>query len=56
MARPKKPIDMQKAHLTLIEKQNRRLEEDSVSTGKNQLRTPPDWLINDVAKKSGAVS
>ena len=51
MARPKKPIDMQKAHLTLIEKQNRRLEEDSVSTGKNQLRIPPDWLINDVAKK-----
>lgn len=51
MARPKKPIDMQKAHLTLVEKQNRIEEEKSVSTGKDQLRTPPNWLINDVAKK-----
>lgn len=51
MPRPKKPIDMQKAHLTLVEKQNRKTEEDSVTTGNNQLKTPPRWLINDVAKK-----
>ncbi len=51
MPRPKKPIDMQKAHLTLVEKQNRKAEEDSVTTGNNQLKTPPRWLINDVAKK-----
>ena len=51
MPRPKKPIDMQKAHLTLVEKQNRKVEEDSVTTGNNQLKTPPRWLINDVAKK-----
>ena len=51
MPRAKKPIDMQKAHLTLIEKQNRKAEEDSVTTGNNQLKTPPRWLINDVAKK-----
>ena len=51
MPRPKKPIDMQKAHLTLVEKHNRKAEEDSVTTGNNQLKTPPRWLINDVAKK-----
>lgn len=51
MPRPKKPIDMQKAHLTLVEKQNRKAEEDSVTNGNNQLKTPPRWLINDVAKK-----
>lgn len=51
MPRPKKPIDMQKAHLTLVEKQNRKAEEDSVTTGNNQLKTSPRWLINDVAKK-----
>lgn len=51
MPRPKKPIDMQKAHLTLVEKQNKKAEEDSVTTGNNQLKTPPRWLINDVAKK-----
>ena len=51
MPRPKKPIDMQKAHLTLVEKQNRKAEEDSVTTGNDQLKTPPRWLINDVAKK-----
>ena len=51
MGKPKKPIDMQKAHLTLGEKQNRRQEEESVVTGNNQLKTPPKWLINDTAKK-----
>lgn len=51
MGRPKKPIDMQKAHLTLVEKQNKRLEEESVITGKNHLKTPPNWLIDEVAKK-----
>lgn len=51
MGKPKKPVDMQKAHLTLVEKQNRRQEEESVVTGNNQLKTPPKWLINDTAKK-----
>ncbi|MDO4468397.1 MAG: phage terminase small subunit P27 family [Bacillota bacterium] len=51
MGKLKKPIDMQKAHLTLVEKQNRRQEEESVVTGNNQLKTPPKWLINDTAKK-----
>ena len=52
MGKPKKPVDMQKAHLTLVEEQNRRQEEGgSVVTGNNQLKTPPKWLINDTAKK-----
>lgn len=51
MPRPKKPIDMQKAHNTIVEKQKRKQEEQYVVTGNNQLKTPPKWLINDVAKK-----
>ena len=51
MGKTRKPIDMQKAHLTLVEKQNRKMEEESVTTGNNQLKTPPKWLINDTAKK-----
>lgn len=51
MGRPKKTISMQTAHLTLVQKQERQNEEDSVTTGKDQLKTPPKWLINDVAKK-----
>ena len=35
----------------MVEKQNRRQEEESVVTGNNQLKTPPKWLINDTAKK-----
>lgn len=51
MPRPRKPIEMQKSHLTLVEKQNKRQEEDCVVTGNEQLKTPPKWLINDCAKK-----
>lgn len=51
MARPRKTIEMQTAHLSLIQRQQREDEEESVRTGKDQLKTPPKWLINDVAKK-----
>lgn len=51
MGKARKPIDMQKAHLTIMQKQNKAEEEQSVITGKNQLKTPPKWLINDDAKK-----
>ena len=40
MARPKKPIDMQKAHLTLIERQNKKMEEETVTTGEEPLKNP----------------
>jgi len=51
MARPRKPLEMQKGNLTVITGQKRQAEEESVSTDKNQLKRPPVWLINDEAKK-----
>ncbi len=51
MPRPKKPIDMQKAHNSIVEKQKKKQEEQYVITGNDQLKTAPKWLINDVAKK-----
>ena len=51
MSKTRKVVDMQSAHLTKAEKQNRRQEENIVITGQEQLKTPPKWLINDVAKK-----
>lgn len=51
MGRPRKPVDIQKAHLKLVEKQEKKMEEECVTTGNSQLKTPPKWLINDTAKK-----
>ncbi|MBO5461166.1 MAG: phage terminase small subunit P27 family [Ruminococcus sp.] len=51
MGRPRKPLVTQRGNLTVLTMQNRKREEDDVKTGKNQLKRPPDWLIDDVAKK-----
>ena len=51
MGRPRKPLAEQRGNLTVLTMQTRAAEEKSVSTGKNQLKRPPDWLIDDVAKK-----
>lgn len=51
MGRPRKPLETQKGHLKVIDMQNRTAEEQDVSTAKDQLKRPPDWLIDDVAKK-----
>ena len=51
MPRPRKPIEMQKGNLTVVNGQKRRSEEEMVTTDKNQLKRPPTWLIDDVAKK-----
>lgn len=51
MARQRKPMDMQKGNITTIEQEKKRLEEEYVRTGKDQLKTPPIWLIDDIAKK-----
>ena len=51
MGRPRKPLAEQRGNLTVLTMQTRTAEEESVSTGKNQLKRPPDWLIDDVAKK-----
>lgn len=51
MGRPRKPIETQRGNLTVYTMQNRAKEEQDATTGKNQLKRPPDWLIDDVAKK-----
>lgn len=51
MSRQRKPLEMQKGNLTVLQQEKKRLEEEYVRTGKNQLKTPPKWLINDIAKK-----
>lgn len=51
MGRPRKIVDMQSAHNTKEEKQKRKQEERYITTGRNQLRTPPKWLENEVARK-----
>lgn len=51
MARQRKPIDMQKGNLTVLEQEKKRLSEEYVRTGKDQLKNPPIWLIDDIAKK-----
>lgn len=50
MGKTRKPVDMQKAHLRLVEKEEKKLQEECVTTGRSQLKTPPKWL-NDTAKK-----
>lgn len=51
MGRPRKPLGTQRGNLTVLTMQNRQKEEENVQTGKDQLKRPPEWLINDVAKK-----
>lgn len=51
MGRPRKPLVTQRGNLTVLTMQNRKREEDDVKTGRNQLKRPPEWLIDDVAKK-----
>lgn len=51
MGRPRKIVDMQSAHNTRNEKMKRQQEERYVTTGRNQLKTPPKWLSDDAARK-----
>lgn len=51
MGRPRKIVDMQSAHNTKNEKIKRQQEERYVTTGRDQLKTPPKWLADGVAKK-----
>lgn len=44
-------MEMQKGHLTIIDGQKKEMAENAVATDKNQLKRPPSWLIDDVAKK-----
>ncbi len=51
MGRPRKSLDMQKGNLTVVTRERRESEERKARTGKEQLKRPPAWLINDEAKK-----
>lgn len=51
MARPRKPLVEQRGNLTVYTTQCRENEEKSIETDKDQLKRPPDWLIDNVAKK-----
>ncbi|MCD8124264.1 MAG: phage terminase small subunit P27 family [Lachnospiraceae bacterium] len=50
MGRPRKVIEMQTGNITSISGAKRRAEEKSIVVGQNQLRSAPDWLIDDVAR------
>lgn len=51
MSRQRKLLDMQKGNLTVLQQEKKRIEEEYVRTGKDQLKFPPIWLIDDIAKK-----
>lgn len=51
MGRGRKPVEMQKGNITVIDGRKRKIEEDSVTVGKDQIEKPPAWLIDNVAKK-----
>lgn len=51
MARQRKVVDMQAAHLTKKEKQKKKAEEREVITGNEDLERPPTWLLDTNAKK-----
>lgn len=51
MARQRKPVELQKGNLTVMQQEKKRLEEAYICTGKNQLKKPPIWLIDEIATK-----
>ena len=51
MGRSRKPLEMQKGNITVIDVNKRKKEEESVIVGREQLEKPPTWLVDNVAKK-----
>lgn len=45
----RKPLEVQTKHLTQQEIKTKQLEEESVFVGNEQLESPPDWLIDEIA-------
>ncbi|MBQ3471366.1 MAG: P27 family phage terminase small subunit [Clostridia bacterium] len=50
MGRGRKPVEMQKKHLTQAEKTDAVRIEETIIVGNEQLAVPPKWLINKMAK------
>jgi P27 family predicted phage terminase small subunit len=51
MARPKKMLNTQEGHLTKRQQEEKKLQEEIIKTGIEQLSKPPTWLRDNVAKK-----
>lgn len=51
MGRPKKPLEMQKGNLTVLQQNNKKMAEKVIITGREQLKKPPKWLTNTIAIK-----
>lgn len=51
MGRPRKPLAMQKKHLTIEEKILKEQSEEIITVGREQLNKTPTWLIDNFAKK-----
>lgn len=51
IGRYQKPLAVQKGNLTVEQQQKKQLAEDIVTTGKEELKKVPTWLVDAVAKK-----
>src|SRR3712207_8775474 len=51
MARPKKLLAMQEGNLTCKQQEEKRIQEEAIQTGMEQLDKPPKWLRDKEAKK-----
>ena len=51
MGRGRKPLEMQRGNITVFNGSKRKMEEESVTVGKNQLKRAPDWLLDENAVK-----
>ncbi|MDT9337843.1 phage terminase small subunit P27 family [Clostridium perfringens] len=51
MGRPRKIPELQNKHLTQEEKINKELEEEFATVARDQLEKPPNWLIDNIARK-----
>lgn len=50
MSRARIPLEMQKKHLTNVERAEKEDQEEILILGKEQLENPPSWLIDCIAK------
>lgn len=51
MARPKKMLNTQEGHLTKQQQEEKKIQEEIIKIGIEQLNKPPTWLRDNVAKK-----
>ena len=51
MARPKKMLAIQEGHLEKKQQEEKKLQEQIIQTGMEQLEKPPKWLRDSLAKK-----